>query len=71
MVLDYQSWKLQSCILVVLPIGLVNEYPTKQFISGISRNTPSKSYMLSLTVSGISKIMHCGIFIDGALLVEK
>ena len=30
-------------------IGHVNNIPTMQFLSGISRNTQSKSYMLSLT----------------------
>ena len=38
-----------------------------QLFTGISRNTQPKSYMLSLTefVSfGISKIMHCGVFIN-------
>ena len=45
-------------------IGYVNNIPTMQFVTGISRNTLSKSYMLSLTetsiVSGNSEIMHCG-----------
>ena len=31
------------------PIGHFNEYPTMQFLTGISRNTQSKLYMLSLT----------------------
>ena len=31
------------------PIGHVNNIPTIQFFIGISRNTQSKSYMLSLT----------------------
>ena len=35
-----------------------------QFFTGISRITQSNSYMLSLTVSGISKIMNCGILIN-------
>ena len=36
-----------------------------QFFTGISRNTQSKSYMLSwLNVSGNSEIMHCGILIN-------
>ena len=30
-------------------IGHVNNIPTMQFFDGISRNTQSKSYMLSLT----------------------
>ena len=30
-------------------IGHVNSIPTMQFFTGISRNTQSKSYMLSLT----------------------
>ena len=45
-------------------IGHVNNIPTMQFYNGISRNTRSKSYMLSLTESGNSKIMHCGILIN-------
>ena len=31
------------------PIGHVRNIPTMQFFTGISRNTQSKSYMLSLT----------------------
>ena len=31
-------------------MGRVNSIPTMQFLSGISRNTQSMSYMLSLTV---------------------
>ena len=31
-------------------MGHVNSIPTMQFLSGISRNTQSMSYMLSLTV---------------------
>ena len=30
-------------------IGHVNNIPTMQFFTGISRNTQSKSYMLALT----------------------
>ena len=30
------------------PIGRVNNIPTRQFFTGVTRNTPSKSYMLSL-----------------------
>ena len=48
-----------------LQIGHVNSISTVQFFLGISRNTQSKSkghYWLS--VSGNSKIMHCGILID-------
>ena len=33
----------------ILPIGLVNNITTMQFFSGISRNTHSTYYMLSLT----------------------
>ena len=36
--------KVQSCIL-----GHVNNIPTMQFFTAISRNTSSKSLMLSLT----------------------
>ena len=45
-------------------IGHVNNTPTMQFFPRISRNTQSKSYMLSLTecVWDFQKI-HCGIFI--------
>ena len=45
-------------------IGHVNIIPTMQFISGICGNTEAKLYMLSLSVSGISKIIHCGIPIN-------
>ena len=33
----------------VVGIGHFDNIPTTQFFTGISRNTPSKSYMLSLT----------------------
>ena len=36
-------------VLETLSIGHVNNIPTMQLITGISRNTQSKSYMLSLT----------------------
>ena len=40
----------ESLILVLkLPIGHLNNIPTMQQFRGISRNTPSKSYILSLT----------------------
>ena len=42
-----------------LDIEHVNNIPTMQYFNGTSRNTQSKS----LSVSGISKIMHCGILI--------
>ena len=48
-------------------IWIVNNIPTMQFFSGISKNTQSKSYMLALTeciwVHGNSKIMRCAILI--------
>ena len=34
---------------IVMVIGHVNNIPTMHFFTGISRNTQSKSYMLSLT----------------------
>ena len=48
-------------------LGHVNHIPTMQFLTGISRNTQAKSYKLCyhwLRVSGIYKIMHCGILIS-------
>ena len=50
---------------VVCQIGHVNNIPTMQFFSGISRNTQSKTYMLRLTecVWEFRK-MHCGILIN-------
>ena len=43
-------------------IGYVDNIPKMQFCTGISRNTQSKSYTLSLTE--ISEIMHCEILIN-------
>ena len=44
-------------------IGRVNNIPTMQFFTGISRNTQSKSYMLSLTecVWDFQRKLYCGI----------
>ena len=41
-------------------IAHVNNIPTMQFFTGISRNTQSKCYHCP-SVSGNSEIMHCGI----------
>ena len=38
-----------TLIFVVLAKGHVNNIPKMQFVTGISRNAPSQSYMLSLT----------------------
>ena len=51
------------------PIGHVNNIPTIQFFTGISRNTKSKLYMLSL--NGISKIMYCRILINIPFYYEE
>ena len=50
-------------------IGHANNIPTIQFFIGISRNTLSKLYMLSL--AEISKIMHCGILINMPYYLSK
>ena len=54
--------------LFVNAIGHVNNIPTMQSYTGISRNTQSKSYNMlcyyRLSVFEISKIMHCGILIN-------
>ena len=50
----------------ILLMGYVNNIPTVQFFTGISRSTPVliiSCYHL-LTMSGISKVMHCGILIN-------
>ena len=47
-------------------VGHVNNIPTMQFLTEISKNTQSKLYLCYhwLSVSGISKIMYCGILIN-------
>ena len=46
-------------------MGHVNKIPTMQSFTGVSRNTESKSCMLSLTECvWNSKTMHCGITIN-------
>ena len=46
-------------------MGHANYIPTMQLFHGISKNAQSKSYWYHwLNVSGISKIMHCGILIN-------
>ena len=54
--------------LFVNAIGHVNNIPTMQSYTGISRNTQLKSYNMlcyyRLSVFGISGIMHCGILIN-------
>ena len=51
---------------MIIIIGHVNNIPSMQLITGISRNTQSKSHMILLTecVSGNPEIMHCGILIN-------
>ena len=43
-------------------MGHVHNIPTMQIFTGISRNTQSKFFMLSLSEN--SKIMHCGILVN-------
>ena len=45
-------------------VGMLTTAPQCNFPLGFPENTQSESYILSLTVSGISKIMHCGILIN-------
>ena len=53
--------KLQRSSVIV---HVVDNIPLTEFFTGIPRNTQSKPYMVALAVSGISKIMHYGIFIN-------
>ena len=52
--------------LCLSPVGNVNNIPTMKFFTGISKNTHSQKLLCYhwLGVSGISRVMHCGILIN-------
>ena len=52
---------IKKDIVRKIPLGHVDNIPTKQFFTGISRNPQSYNICYDwLSVSGISKMMHCG-----------
>ena len=58
-----QLLSVNGVVSVAIAKGHVNNIPTMQFLTGISRNTQSKLCYRRLSVFRISNIMRCGIFI--------
>ena len=61
--LAIRMWTLRGTCMC-FKMGHVNNIPTMQFFTGISRNTQNLICYHWLSVFGNSKIMHCGILIN-------